>query len=497
MEAGALDTSGGQIITLIVERVVINRVSRRVLLGVVLLALAASAAFALALYLRPRGEETAPRQGTEEGIVLHVLTRHSATVMMLAREAFLNSSLAKEHNIVDIRFIKPNPALWAETIERLGYLDVAWGGGPTIHNLLVEWGYIAPITDPGVLAEASAIPDSVGGMALKRYDEQGRLLWVASAISSFGIIYNEPALQEYGFPEPRLWEDLASPELAKLLPKPAIAFSRSTQSGSHTRIYQIILQKFGWEQGWVVLTRMAANGRPYGGSVEALMALEGGEVPIAIGIDFYGYTAQVEYPGMRYIVPYNESIVGGDPISLLVTSEHPDAALAFIRWVISVEGQKIWLDERVNRLPCRRDVFDTPEGKKRPDLESAFEMVWSNVGIPFNETRARQTYFSTAVYFDAVLCDPHDALVEAWSLLTTALREGKISQEEFEELAWELGKPLSWEENGTIVMFTEEYAASINQRIRDDPAFQTRIASIWREAAERRYKEIARKLTSD
>ncbi len=466
-------------------------------MGVVLLALAASAAFALTFYLGPRGEETTPPQGSEEGVVLHVLTRHSATVMMLAREAFLNSSLAKEHNIVDIRFIKPNPALWAETIERLGYLDVAWGGGPTIHNLLVEWGYIAPITDPGVLAEASAIPDSVGGMALKRYDEQGRLLWAASAISSFGIIYNEPALQEYGLPEPRLWEDLASPELAKLLPKPAIAFSRSTQSGSHTRIYQIILQKFGWEQGWVVLTRMTANGRPYGGSVEALMALEGGEVPIAIGIDFYGYTAQVEYPGMRYVVPYNESIVGGDPISLLVTSEHPNAALAFIKWVISVEGQKIWLDERVNRLPCRRDVFSTPEGKERPDLESAFEMVWSNVGIPFNETRARRTYFSTAVYFDAVLCDPHDALVEAWGLLTAALREGKISQEEFEELAWELGRPLSWEENGTLVTFTEEYAASINNRIRDDSAFQTRMASIWREAAQRRYEEIASRLAGE
>ena len=465
---------------------------RRVLLAAILLVLASSAA--LAFYLRS-SEEAGPSQ-PEEGVVLRVLTRHSATVMMLAKEAFLNSSLAKEHNIVDIRFIKPNPALWAETIERLGDLDVAWGGGPTIHNLLAEWGYLAPITDPEVLAEASNVPGSVGGMALKRYDEQGRLLWVASAISSFGIIYNEPALEEYGLPSPKLWEDLASPELAKLLPKPAIAFSRSTQSGSHTRIYQIILQKFGWERGWVILTRMAANGRPYGGSVEALTALESGEVPIAIGIDFYGYTAQVEFPGMRYVVPYNESIVGGDPISLLVTSKHPDAALAFIKWVLSVDGQKIWLDERVNRLPARRDVFDTPEGKKRPDLERAFDMVWSNVGIQFNETRARRTYFSTAVYFDAVLCDPHDALVEAWSLLTRALEEGRISQEEFEELAWEFGKPLSWEENGTIVTFTEEYAASINQRIRDDPAFQTRMASIWREAAERRYEGIARELTS-
>ncbi len=460
------------------------------LLALALVSLLAAATLALWI-----ARELGSPESGEGGVVLHVLTRHDATTLMIARETFLNSTFAREAGVTDVVFIKPNPALWRDTIDRLGYLDVAWGGGPTAHNILADEGYLLPIEDEVVLQEASSIPDSVGGMPLKRFDSQGRLLWVATSMSSFGIIANEPMLEEYGLPSPRLWEDLASPELAKLLPKPAVAFSRSTQSGSHTRIYQIILQKFGWERGWVVLTGMAANGRPYGGSVEALSALEAGEVPIAIGIDFYGYTAQIERPGVRYVVPYNESIVGGDPVSLLRTCQNREAALAFVRWILSVDGQKIWLDRRVNRLPVRTEVFATLEGRERPDLKAAQEMILGNVGIRFNETRARMSYFATAYYFDAVLCDPHDALVSAWSAMVRALESGRIGREEFEELWWELGRPISWEENGTVLTFTEEYAASINQRMRDDPAFASRMTSMWREAAQRRYEEIARRLT--
>ena len=126
----------------------------------------------------------------EGGVVLHVLTRHDATTLMIAREAFLNSTFAREAGVTDVVFIKPNPALWRDTIDRLGYLDVAWGGGPTAHNILADDGYLLPIEDEVVLHEASSIPDSVGGMPLKRFDSQGRLLWVATSMSSFGIIVN-------------------------------------------------------------------------------------------------------------------------------------------------------------------------------------------------------------------------------------------------------------------------------------------------------------------
>ncbi len=426
----------------------------------------------------------------DEGITLLAITRHSSTITQLYKEAFLSSEIAKKHNITDIRFINPHPAIWIETIKRIGNIDIAWGGGPTIHNLLADEGLLLPISSIGVLQTLQCIPKDIGGMELVRYDGSGRPLWITTAISSFGIIVNHPMLEKYDLPTPKKWEDLASPELSKILPKPAVAYSRSTQSGSHTRIYQIILQKFGWDEGWAILARLAANGRPYGGSVEALTALESGEVPIAIGIDFYGYTAQVEVPGTEYIIPYNETIIGGDPISLLKTSKHKEEALAFITWVLSKEGQSLLLDKRVNRLPVRPDVFDTDIGKSRKDLREAYRKVMENVGIRFDEERARRTYFAVALYFDSVFCDPHDSLVKTWRLLTKAYLDGKLNKREFEEISRKLGGPLNWEQNGTTYIFTEEFAASINLKVRDDPNFSSKIASLWREAAEKRYREI-------
>ena len=76
-----------------------------------------------------------------------------------------------------------------------------------------------------------------------------------------------------------------------------------TQTTSNTRIYQIILQKFGWEKGWEMLSRMAGNGGLYGGSVETRSPVIDGRVAAALTIDFYGVFAQSECDVCEYIYP--------------------------------------------------------------------------------------------------------------------------------------------------------------------------------------------------
>lgn len=441
------------------------------------------------LQRKPAEEGPAP----QEGIVLKIITRHSSTIWLLTEENFLGSDIARKYNIIDLEFIGPNPVLWRQTIESVGDLDVAWGGGPTLFDELARFGLLRPITDPETLAVVDELPDEVGGAPMKRYGD-GKLIWVASAISSFGFIVNEPILNEWGLPYPKLWEDLASPEFGKLLPKPTIAYARPTTSTSHTRIYEIILQKFGWDKGWAVMARMAANGRPYGGSVEALSAVQAGEVAVSIGIDFYGYSAEIQFPGNKYVLPFNESIVNGDPIALLKTSKNPDAAQAFIRWIISVEGQKIWLDKRVNRMPVREDVFFTPEGKQRPDLYRNYNLTRANIGIPFNDNLALSYEYSLRYYFDAVFADVHDDLVAAWRAILTKYFNGELTREEFEYWAYELGKPLSWEEDGVTYTFTQEFAQTINLDLLEKPEVLSKYMKIWREAAQARYRWIIEQL---
>jgi len=432
------------------------------------------------------GDEQLPG---DEGVTLKIITRHPTTIWTLARQNFLASDLAREYGITDLKFIGPNPTLWLDTIEREGDIDVAWGGGPTIFDLLLREDLLAPLEEESTLEVLEEIPDELGGSPLKRVVD-GDVYWVAAAISSFGFIVNSHVIQQYDLPPPERWEDLGGLDFAKLLPKPMVAYARPTTSTSHTRIYQIILQKFGWEQGWVVITRMAANGRPFDGSVEALSAVEAGEVAVSIGIDFYGYTAQLEYPGLYYVLPFNESIINGDPIAVLKTSRNKAAAEAFIRWVLSVEGQKIWLDERINRMPVRPDVFQTPEGMERPDLYKSYNDTVNNLGIPFNDTLALMTEFAMRYYFDAVLADVHADLVKAWKAIVDAYLEGRITEEEFNYWVYELGKPLTWEEDGVEYTFTLEFAMSINDLLRTDPEAVSKYSRIWRDAARERYLYI-------
>ncbi len=429
----------------------------------------------------------------EKKLVLRVITRHDSTITNLAHDRFIASELAKKYGVSDIIFVNVPPGLWRDTIN--GYqsrgepLDIAWGGGPTLFDETIASGQIAPITRPETLSVIDEIRNEIGGTALKRYGGDGKVMWVAAAISSFGFIINYAILEQYGLPEPHLWEDLASPELAKTLPRPAVSYASPSLSTSHTRIYQIILQKFGWEKGWSMLARLAANGRSYPGSVEALTAVQSGEVPIGIAIDFYGYSSELQFPKTKYVLPYNESIVNGDPIALLNTSVNLEPAQAFIEWMLSVDGQKIWLDPNISRLPVREDVFKTPEAAARKDLYRAYNVTLSNIGIPFNDELALKYEFAMRVYFDAVFGDLHDELVTVWQKLVNALNTGKLSKAEFDRLAFELGRPITWTTSGTTYTFTQDYAISINSSLKN-PATASEFAQQWRNAARQVYQSV-------
>lgn len=425
--------------------------------------------------------------------VLRVITRHDTSITGYAYDKFLASDMAKKFGIGEVLFVNVAAPLWRDTIK--GYqqrgepFDVAWGGGPTLFDELVSSGQVAPLTRPDTLKVVSQIRDEIGGAPLKRLGSGGKILWVAAAISSFGFIINYDIAERYNLPEPKAWEDLADIGLAKILPRPTVSYASPKLSTSHTRIYEIILQKFGWDSGWSILARMAANGRSYPGSVEALTAVQSGEVAVGIAIDFYGYQSEIQFPRTKYVLPFNQSIVNGDPIALLATTKDTDMAQAFIEWILSVEGQKVWLHRDINRLPIREDLFKTAEGLARKDLYRNFNVTLNNIGIPFDDDLALKYEFALREYFDAAFVDLHYDLVSAWQKLTDAYTRGKISRARFEELAFELGKPLSWKDGGTTLTFTQIYAISINEKIKE-PATASEFAKIWRASATDRYRYI-------
>ncbi len=426
------------------------------------------------------------------GITLKIITRHDTAIWTRFEPQFLETDYAKDHNIVNLDWVSPSPGLW-EAVIGVGGVDVAWGGGPTLFDTLIESELLDPLTGSEVLGFVSQINDSIGGAPMKRRDENENILWVAAAISTFGFTVNHAFLDDYELPTPRQWTDLANRTYGSLLPKETVSMGNAPDTTSNTRIYEIIIQAFDWDEAWSILTRMAANAKMYSGSgisVDVQGAVEMGEVGISMSIDFYGYTSTLRNPDCEYIIPAGQSIINGDPIALVKGSANKEAAEAFIAWVLTPEGQSQWFHENTNRMPVNDEAFETVLGQSRPDLEALYLLTISNIGIVFDDDLALSYTDSLMLYFQSVLTDVHEELQEAWSALIDAVETGTITETRFQELALQLGKPVQWTENGDNLVFSVEYAQSINTQMRTDLAFANQMAAIWRQAARLQYQEV-------
>jgi ABC-type Fe3+ transport system substrate-binding protein len=340
------------------------------------------------------------------------------------------------------------------------------------------------------------IPDDIAGSPMKRYDGTGDVVWAAAALSSFGFTINQPWLDDKGLPYPTHWENLTSFLYGSLLPTPTVAMGNSPGTTSNTKIYEIILQRFGWEEGWETLSRMAANGRIYSGSVETQNAVEVGETGVSMSIDFYGYTTALRNPGTAYVIPQNGSIINGDPISLCTYGLSPDnASESFIDWVLSPEGQQYWLLEDINRMPMLEEAFAldqidpiNPGLGPRDDLYLFYNTTLENLSIEFNDTLALSYEYSLMYYFESVITDAHDKLIQCWRAILDAFFTGAITQSEADDFAEMMTAPVSWDDGAET--FTEAYAISINTQMGSNSAFRTSMKGTWTDAANDQYDYV-------
>jgi ABC-type Fe3+ transport system substrate-binding protein len=417
---------------------------------------------------------SAAPEAVEQGITLKVITRHASDIWKPFRDAFLLSDLASDAGVTAVEFWDTLPSLWV-TRAQGGQYDVGWGGGPTTFDQLAELNLLPEINDSGILAAAAGIEDTISGVPLKRYNMSCTVdctnpVWVAAAISSFGFTVNWDILDAKGLDTPRTWNDLADPRYYSS-GTPLIAIGNAPDTTSNTRIYEIILQALGWDAGWALITAIAGNSEIYFGSTDVLTAVQTGETAVGITIDFYGYSSQHANPSTQYIIPKGQSIVNGDPISLLPGSASKrEGANAFVEFVLSVEGQELWLDTKVNRLPSREDVFDTTVGLTRGDLKEAFNNAKTNVGIAFNDSLSLSHARVTLDYFQSAITDSHNDIRTNWGKIISAYNGGKIVREELADWVYSIGKPV----------ITQQEAITINAGCDQTTGCDPSYAATWR-----------------
>ena len=212
-------------------------------------------------------------------------------------------------------------------------VDIVFGGGTDPYIYLKEKGLLAPYRLPRPIL--SAIAPDIAGLPL--YDPDHT--WYSASMTGFGIIFNRAVLKKLGLPEPGTWADLARPEYFSW-----VGCADPRKSGSAHMAYEIILQAYGWEKGWQVLSAIGANARGFTSAAgQVPKDVTAGEVACGLSIDFYAW-AQVRIYGpevVGFVLPRDLTVVNGDAIAILKGAPNRKLAEAFVAFVEGEVGQRI------------------------------------------------------------------------------------------------------------------------------------------------------------
>lgn len=350
-------------------------------------------------------------------------------------------------------------------------IDLFFGGGAYDFIQQADYGVLVPRSGKSGAGLAAirekhaawfsdeVIPEAVGGEPYR--DKQDR--WAGTCLSSFGIVFNRDVLRRLGITkDPSQWEDLADPKLIG-----QVALADPTKSGSVTKAFEMIIQqqitkeienvkkhsgkirtaeetelegvRRGWESGLKLIQRITANARYFtDASTKIPLEVARGDAAAGMSIDFYGRSAEEEArkPGgtsrIGFVIPVGGTSIGVDPVGLLRGAPEPEVAMAFMEFVLSEEGQKLWAyrakvpggPERsaLRRLPVRKDFYTLQnlalmsDGDEKP-YEKAQEFVY--------HPEWTADMFNAIRFLIRVTCiDIHEEQREAWqTLIATGMRE--------------------------------------------------------------------------
>ena len=240
--------------------------------------------------------------------------------------------------------------------------------GTTAVMAKLEAEYAAGAPQPDVLL----IADSVTMEGLKA---QGRLMthtdadiaaydpatmdpdkfWFSTKLITTGIVYNTAAPMV-----PTSWADLLKAEA-----KYQIVMPSPLTSGAAT-IHMVSLTGHP-DLGWDYYEGLAAQGAlAQGGNGGVQTAVAGGEKLYGMVVDFLPIRAKAEGAPVEFVFPAEGVSYVTEPVAILSTAQNPEAAKAFVDFLLSREGQELAASQ--GYLPAHPDVSPPPGFPPRSEI---------------------------------------------------------------------------------------------------------------------------------
>jgi len=366
-------------------------------------------------------------------------------------------------------------------------LDLFYGGGVDPFITIAKEGYFAPYKLPDPIL--SQIPKDLAGIPM--YDSN--YLWYGAALSGFGIMYNKPVLVKLGLPEPKTWTDLTVPGAVGW-----VSAADTRQSGSTHMAYEIMLQGYGWQKGWQVITQIGANTKSFPtSSTNVPPTVSKGDAAYGLVIDYYAW-AEIATNGadkIGYVMPEGLTVINPDSIAILKGAPNMDIAQRFEEFVMSDVGQTLWM------LPA-----GAPGGPQKDTLgrmsvlPSLYGKLGSKTIVPVNPFNLKSTlnydpntggaHFSVLNdMIGSMIIDQHDALLAAWNKINDAAKVKGVASASLDAAKVALGAaPITQQQ-------ADQYGAKWQ-----DQVFRNQQITAWRQFATSKYNNattLANKAVSD
>lgn len=172
--------------------------------------------------------------------------------------------------------------------------------------------------------------------------------WFATKLITTGIVYNTSAPVQ-----PASYQDVLAPEVtaAFMMPSPAASGAATIHMVSVTGVPDL---------GWGYYETLAAQGAlADGGNGGVFKAVAGGEKLYGFLVDFLAIREKANGAPIEFVFPAEGVSAVSEPVAILANTQNPDAAKAFVDFLISQEGQQVAAD--MGYLPAHPAVA-APEG---------------------------------------------------------------------------------------------------------------------------------------
>jgi len=184
--------------------------------------------------------------------------------------------------------------------------------------------------------------------------------------SALGVTYNT-SLAPY---VPKDWSDFTKPEWKGLVNMPD-----PLQSGSALDFISGYVNAYG-EVAWRLFEQLAENGVLVAGANAPALdpVITGSKAAVLAGVDYMGYSRKKSGESVEVMYPASGTVVNPRPVFILKSTQNPEAAKAFIDYLLSHSAQKLVADALL--LPGRKDfVVETRDGMDKIPLLN-YDWAW-------------------------------------------------------------------------------------------------------------------------